>query len=86
MFAGPFRPFRSLAKKYHVSVPQLAIRYCLQLDLLPLPKTVSMEHMKNNADVAFTISEEDLTRLKEITMNDYGSNNEIPVFKRAATK
>ncbi|MCU7699422.1 aldo/keto reductase [Enterococcus gallinarum] len=79
-------PFRSLAKKYHVSVPQLAIRYCLQLDLLPLPKTVSMEHMKNNADVAFTISEEDLTRLKEITMNDYGSNNEIPVFKRAATK
>ncbi len=83
MFAGPSR---SLAKKYHVSVPQLAIRYCLQLDLLPLPKTVSMEHMKNNADVAFTISEEDLTRLKEITMNDYGSNNEIPVFKRAATK
>ncbi|WP_404997641.1 aldo/keto reductase [Enterococcus gallinarum] len=75
-----------MAKKYHVSVPQLAIRYSLQLDLLPLPKTVSMEHMKNNADVVFTISEEDLTRLKEITMNDYGSNNEIPVFKRAATK
>ncbi|MGJ1091547.1 aldo/keto reductase [Enterococcus gallinarum] len=75
-----------MAKKYHVSVLQLAIRYCLQLDLLPLPKTVSMEHMKNNADVVFTISEEDLTRLKEITMNDYGSNNEIPVFKRAATK
>ena len=76
----------TLAKKYHVSVPQLAIRYCLQLDLLPLPKTASIEHMKNNTDVAFTISEEDLTRLKEITMNDYGSNNEIPVFKRAATK
>ena len=76
----------TLAKKYHVSVPQLAIRYCLQLDLLPLPKTASIEHMKNNVDVAFTISEEDLTRLKEITMNDYGSNNEIPVFKRAATK
>ncbi|MCI1135163.1 aldo/keto reductase [Enterococcus gallinarum] len=75
-----------MAKKYHVSVPQLAIRYCLQLDLLPLPKTASIEHMKNNGDVAFTISEEDLTQLKEITMNDYGSNNEIPVFKRAATK
>ena len=79
-------PFRSLAKNIMYPVPQLAIRYCLQLDLLPLPKTVSMEHMKNNADVVFTISEEDLTRLKEITMNDYGSNNEIPVFKRAATK
>ncbi|WP_231609078.1 aldo/keto reductase [Enterococcus gallinarum] len=75
-----------MAKKYHVSVPQLAIRYCLQLDLLPLPKTASIEHMKNNGDVAFTISEENLTRLKEITMNDYGSNNEIPIFKRAATK
>ena len=67
-------------------MPQLAIRYCLQLDLLPLPKTASMEHMKNNADVSFAISEEDMTHLKGITMNDYGSNNEIPVFKRAATK
>lgn len=76
----------AMAEKYHVSVPQLAIRYCLQLDLLPLPKTVSMEHMKNNADVSFAISEEDMTHLKGITMNDYGSNNEIPVFKRAATK
>ena len=42
--------------------------------------------MKNNADVAFTISEEDLTRLKEITMNDYGSNNEIPCFQTSRYK
>jgi len=29
----------AIAKKYNVSVPQLGIRYCLQPDMLPLPKT-----------------------------------------------
>jgi diketogulonate reductase-like aldo/keto reductase len=38
-------------------VPQLSIRYDLQLGLLPLPKTTNPAHMKNNADVDFVISE-----------------------------
>jgi hypothetical protein len=29
----------AIAKKYNVSVPQLGIRYSLQPDMLPLPKT-----------------------------------------------
>jgi diketogulonate reductase-like aldo/keto reductase len=29
----------AIAKKYNVSVPQLGIRYCLQPDMLSLPKT-----------------------------------------------
>jgi diketogulonate reductase-like aldo/keto reductase len=33
----------ALASKYGVGVPQLCIRYCLQLGLLPLPKTVNPE-------------------------------------------
>jgi diketogulonate reductase-like aldo/keto reductase len=46
-----------IAEKYGVSVPQLSIRYDLQLGLLPLPKTTNPAHMKNNADVDFVISE-----------------------------
>ncbi|GCF93184.1 2,5-diketo-D-gluconic acid reductase [Enterococcus florum] len=73
-----------LAEKYNVSIPQLAIRYCLQLNLLPLPKTENIEHMKNNADMSFTISAEDMELLKAVGKVDYGSNSDIPVFRRAA--
>lgn len=38
-----------MAKKYGVSVPQLCIRYCLQLGTLPLPKTANPAHMADNA-------------------------------------
>ena len=44
----------SMAEKYGVSVPQLCIRYTLQLGAISLPKTGNPEHMKTNADVCFT--------------------------------
>lgn len=76
----------TMADKYQVSIPQLAIRYCLQLDLLPLPKTENVEHMKNNAEVDFTISTEDMEALKSIGRVDYGDHSDIPVFRRATDK
>lgn len=70
-----------IAKKYDVSVPQLAIRYTLQLGLLPLPKTANPEHMKSNAEVDFEISEEDMATLKNVEeIKDYGEANKMPVF------
>jgi diketogulonate reductase-like aldo/keto reductase len=70
-----------LAEKYGVSVPQLSIRYVLQLGLLPLPKTVNPEHMKNNADVDFVISDADMDVLKNVEkIKDYGSASMMPVF------
>ena len=70
-----------MAEKYSVSVPQLSIRYVLQLGLLPLPKTANPVHMKNNADVDFVISEEDmgfLTNMEQI--KDYGEASVFPVY------
>ncbi|WJE15168.1 aldo/keto reductase [Halobacillus sp. ACCC02827] len=70
-----------LADKYNVTVPQLSIRYTLQLGLLPLPKTANPDHMKNNADVDFSITEEDMEFLKTIdTIKDYGEASGMPVF------
>ena len=70
-----------IAEKYNVSIPQLSIRYLLQLGLLPLPKTANPGHMKNNADVDFIISEEDMDYLKNIEhIKDYGSAGIMPVF------
>ena len=55
-----------MAEKYHVSVPQLSIRYDLQLGLLPLPKSTHKAHMIENADLDFEISEEDMQFLMKV--------------------
>ena len=55
-----------IANKYNVSVPQLSIRYDLQLDLLPLPRSTNPEHIKENANVDFTISEADMVSLSQV--------------------
>jgi diketogulonate reductase-like aldo/keto reductase len=74
---------KALANRYNVSISQLAIRYCLQLDLLPLPKTANPQHMKTNADVDFVISEDDIEFLKNMQpIEDYGEHSRFPVFGR----
>jgi len=51
----------AMAEKYGVSVPQLCIRYVLQLGLLPLPKTAKADHMRSsNAAVDFEIAKADI--------------------------
>jgi len=71
-----------MAKKYGVSVPRLCIRYTLQLDLLPLPKTANPDHMKDNADVDFAISEKDMEQLKNMKrIKDYGKAGVFPVYQ-----
>lgn len=70
-----------IAEKYKVSVSQLAIRYCLQLNLLPLPKTANLQHMKTNAAVDFAINEEDMKFLKNMQpIQDYGEHSKFPVY------
>jgi len=70
-----------MAEKYGVSVPQLSIRYDLQLGLLPLPKTTNPAHMRDNADVDFVISSEDMDVLRNVPkIEDYGDASMMPVF------
>ncbi len=70
-----------MADKYGVSVPQLCIRYDIQLGMIVLPKTVNPEHMRTNADVDFVISDEDMEILKNVEhIKDYGEHGFFPVF------
>lgn len=70
-----------MAKKYGVTIPQLSIRYTLQLGLLPLPKTAKPEHMKSNAALDFEISAEDMKTLLTIDrIKNYGEASLMPVF------
>jgi diketogulonate reductase-like aldo/keto reductase len=54
---------RAIADKYDRTVAQLCIRYLLEHDVLPLPKTTSAARMGENADVDFAISNDDLAYL-----------------------
>ena len=70
-----------MARKYGVSVPQLCIRYDIQLGMIVLPKTANPEHMKSNADVDFVISESDMEILKNVDrIDNYGDSSFFPVF------
>lgn len=71
----------AMAKKYGVSTAQLCIRYVIQLGTVALPKTGNPVHMKDNANVDFEISDEDMKALKEMEhIDNYGEFNVFPVF------
>ncbi|GAA3287562.1 aldo/keto reductase [Arthrobacter citreus] len=69
-----------MAERYSVTVPQLCIRYALQMGTVPLPKTANPDHMRENAQVDFTISDEDISTLWRLRINDYGKSGKFPVF------
>ena len=72
---------KAMAEKYGVTVPQLCIRYDLQLGTLPLPKTANPRHMEDNARVDFEITPEDMETLKAMKpLKDYGEYSFFPVF------
>ena len=71
----------TIAKKYGVTVPQLCIRYTLQLGAISLPKTGNPEHMKSNAQLDFQISAEDMELLKNFKkIKSYGDSGNFPVY------
>ena len=71
----------AMAEKYKVSVPQLCIRYTLQLGAISLPKTANPEHMKKNAEVDFEIGAEDMELLKQFKpIESYGKSGCFPVY------
>lgn len=70
----------TIAGKYGVSVPQLCIRYTLQLGTVSLPKTANPEHMRANARVDFVISDEDIDALRNLDQKDYGEHSAFPVY------
>ncbi|MCR4670818.1 MAG: aldo/keto reductase [Saccharofermentans sp.] len=70
-----------MAEKYNVSIPQLCIRYDIQLGMIVLPKTANPDHMKSNADVDFVISDDDMEILKNLEkIDNYGDSSFFPVY------
>ena len=72
---------KAMADSYGVTVPQLCIRYTLQLGAISLPKTANPEHLKSNAQVDFEISAQDMETLKDFKkIESYGESSGFPVY------
>ena len=69
-----------IAQRYSVTVPQLCIRYTIQLGTVSLPKTANPEHMRTNAELDFTISDADMNLLRDLEAKDYGEHAMFPVY------
>ena len=66
-----------LAKKYNKTPAQICLRFCLQNNILPLPKSSSPERMKQNLEIFdFDIELEDIYRL--MTMPETGWSGQHP--------
>ena len=70
----------AIAEHYGVTVPQLCIRYTLQLGTQSLPKTGNPDHMRSNAQLDFVIGEVDMAALKDMDSRDYGKHSAFPVY------
>lgn len=55
-----------IAEKYNKSVAKICIRYCLQKNTNPLPKSVHKERIIDNIDLDFEISKEDMDYLDSL--------------------
>lgn len=58
---------KGVADKYNKSVAQICIKWCLQNNTLPLPKSVTPSRIKENSEVFdFTISDDDMKTINEM--------------------
>lgn len=61
----------SLAEKYNKSVAQVALRWHLQNGIIPIPKSVNTERIKENLNIFdFNILEEDIIAIDNLDKNE----------------
>ncbi|KAH7174365.1 NADP-dependent oxidoreductase domain-containing protein [Fusarium flagelliforme] len=64
----------SIASKYNVTPSKVLIRYCLQKNWIPLPKSDTPERIRDNADVfGFELDEKDMKALDDLDQGDAGA-------------
>ncbi|QOY60804.1 aldo/keto reductase [Thermophilibacter immobilis] len=71
----------AMADRYDAGVGRLCVRYCLQHDLVALPKAANPDHIRANAQLDFTISDEDMAALDAVDpIADYERDERFPAF------
>lgn len=82
--ASRIKEVEDLSKKYNKSFSQICLKYDLNLGMVVLPKANSISHLKENLDLDFEISDEDMKMLNNAkALDDYGKHDMFPVFKQS---
>src|SRR5699024_7677390 len=69
----------SLGKKYQKSVGQIILRWELQLNTIPIPKSASPIRQRENMNIFdFEITETDMDKINALTKPDGRTNNQDP--------
>jgi diketogulonate reductase-like aldo/keto reductase len=55
----------ALGKKYQKTPAQIAIKWILQHGVVPLPGSKNPQHIKENLQVDFTLSDEDMRKMDD---------------------
>ena len=76
------KQINDMAEKLNVSLPQLCIKYTLQLNTISIPKASSRSHIEANMKLDFEISDDDMMELLKLNDIDYGKDSFWPVFNK----
>lgn len=64
------RPLRMLAKKYHKSVPQIILRWNIQLGIVPIPRTTNPHHFDEFMNIFnFELTPEEMAQIDALNEN-----------------
>lgn len=62
------KELKEIAQKYNVTVAQLALKWCLDRNTLPLPKSTHKERIIDNLNLDFEISTDDLDLIDKVKL------------------
>lgn len=72
---------KDMAEKYNASPAQISIRYVMQIGMVALPKSTNKSHIRDNSELNFTLSDDDMDILNNLPLIEhYGEDHDIPVF------
>jgi diketogulonate reductase-like aldo/keto reductase len=61
------KTLEKVAKKHHKSIPQIAIRWLIERDIVVIPKSINPSRIKQNFDVFdFSLDEEDMKEIRTV--------------------
>ena len=66
---------KEIAAKHNVSVGQVCIQFAIQQDVLPLPKSENPTNIKNNLNVDFELSTEEIEQLRNLNESGFSGLN-----------
>lgn len=68
---------REIAEKHQKSISQICLRWCVQHGVIPIPKSTTLERIKDNIDVFnFELTTEEMEQINQIP--EMGFSGELP--------